>query len=80
MFFLALDDALYGLEVSAGEFVRESEKWLILCFSHLLAACPRPRPHPGVKVLSHQEDVVLRIELYGREFCRHGRIRSPVRP
>lgn len=29
-------------------------------------------------ILSHQEKVVLRIELYGREFCRHGRL--PVRP
>lgn len=30
MFLFALDDALDGLEVSAGEFVWESEEWLVL--------------------------------------------------
>lgn len=30
MFFFALDDALDGLEVSAGELVRKSEEWLVL--------------------------------------------------
>lgn len=32
MFFLALDDALYGLKISAGEFMGESEEWLVLFF------------------------------------------------